>query len=185
MRNYINVTMTFFCDERQERQPQNPKLHWQRQSLDKSYLFNDSDPKSHRRLSPFLEFESLDGSGRNVKVKVKSSISTTKIDRSTLPQAGVYVNMIDCHSHNFNMSRHKTLVDDEGGNVRALELIRELSFSPPPTHTTATKTSSSFVPEQHDKSVCQSMLDLKRSKVEKRRPPSPLVGLKYLPDQAF
>ena len=102
--------------------------------------------------------------------------------------------MADCSPESKMISR-KTLGGGEDASFRVLELIRQLSFSPiretktkKRANTAETEVGSSFDSDSSDRHHILISLDLEldldlREAHPLRRSPSPLLGLKYLPEE--
>jgi len=186
--NNINIMMFLFGRERQK-----PVL--QRQSSDESYSSTSSSSKKHRRTPSFNGRSSIGSEVSGSDVRGKSSTSKTT-DPLRVPWsasgsgalAQVYV--MDC-SPESKIGRKILGGYGEADEhcLRELELIRQLSFSPPRktkkrTDTAGTETSSSSetVDTHHKHESSPIGLDLKHLQALRRASPSPLVGLQYLPD---
>ena len=166
--------MTIFGKQRQK-----PEL--QRQPSDESYSSTESPSKTHRRTPSFHGWTPIDSDGSDSDVSVKTSTTTaTDVSWSSsgsyaLPQ----VDMMDCSPE--RKSGHENLADQEDKKVHVLELIRQLSFSPPRKTKKRTDDDTALSsPKKHDTSPIG--LDLKYLQELRKGTPSPLLGLQYLPD---
>jgi hypothetical protein len=166
------------------KQMQKPEL--QRQSSDESYSSTTTSPsKTHRRTPSFVGWTPIDSDGSDSDVSVKSS-NTKATDPLNVSwsSSGSYalsqVDMMDCSPE--RKSGHENLANQEDKSVHVLELIRQLSFSPPrkTKKRTDIDDSDSSSPKKHDTSPIG--LDLKYLQELRKGTPSPLLGLQYLPD---
>ena len=188
---------------------------YQRQSSDESYSSNTSPSKTHRRTSSSIGFmmwseEGLGGSDRSGEIKsTNAAMDPLNMTWSQSGSVGLsQVPMMDSHSSSPSKSEHKFLGDDheeeDESVLRALELIRELSFcSSPLPHkmkkradTAETEEISSHSSEESDRRMEEvvdrkhdespiGLVNLKQLHDLRRASPSPLVGLQYLPEYSY
>ena len=172
----------------------------QRQSSDESYSSPNSSPKTHHRSSSFNGMPSLDfGSSDSISIKsapTKEAENPLSVSWSSVTIPSSRADMADCSPESKMISR-KTLGGGEDASFRVLELIRQLSFSPiretktkKRTNTAETEVGSSFDSDSSDRHHILIGLDLEldldlREAHPLRRSPSPLLGLKYLPEEDF
>jgi hypothetical protein len=167
----------------------------QRQSSDESYSSTTSSSRTHRRTPSFNGRSSIgsEGSSSDDGVKSPTSKATDPLRVSwSASGSGAHSQEVEV----MDRSRegkigHKILGsgNEEDESLRALELIRKLSFSPPRmtkkrTDTADTVTSSFSAPSgaPHNHNTSPIGLDLKHLQELRMGSPSPLVGLQYLPD---
>lgn len=184
------------------RQKHHPELH--RQSSDESYSSTapPSTSKTHRRTSSLFSFNEWSSGaahpdpGSDASVK-SSATDPLNISWSSSGSVGALSPPpSDVMWADSTIRRSDCL--DEGGDVedkrssRALEIIRQLSFSPPrrtkkradtaDTADTASSSSSSDTDGLHDDSTTIGLLDLQHLEDLRRGSPSPLLGLQFLQD---
>ncbi len=172
----------------------------QRQSSDESYSSLASSPKKHRRSSSFNGLLSLGFGSSDSNISTKSSPTKTDnplhVSRSDDTIASSQADMT--HRSESKITRRKTAGGGEDTNASfcAFELIRQLSFNPTQTkeraNTAETELGSLVNSESSDKlSIGLDLeldldmdmdIDLKKPHLL-RRSPSPLLGLKYLPEE--
>lgn len=192
-----------------------PQLY-QRQSSDESYSSNTSPSKTHRRTSSSIGFmmwseEGLGGSDRSGEIKsTNAAMDPLNMTWSHSGSVGLsQVPMMDSYSSSSSKSEHKFHGGDHEEDecvLRALELIRELSFcSPPLPHKTKKRADTAETEEisshssgeshhrpeeevedrnKHDESPI-GLVNLKQLHDLRRASPSPLVGLQYLPEYSY
>mmetsp|Transcript_29550 Transcript_29550/g.44686 ORF Transcript_29550/g.44686 Transcript_29550/m.44686 type:complete len:171 (+) Transcript_29550:100-612(+) len=160
------------------RQRQHPELH--RQSSDESYSSSTSPSKTHRRTPSFSD------------ASVKSSTTDPLNVSWSSSGSGALLTQVDMVDHHWPESKIGSDClgggeEDKRSSLRVLEIIRQLSFSPPrktkkraDTADTADTASSSDTHDEHSTSI--SLLDLQHLEDLRRGSPSPLLGLQYLPD---
>lgn len=119
-----------------------PQLY-QRQSSDESYSSNTSPSKTHRRTSSSIGFmmwseEGLGGSDRSGEIK-STNAAMDPLNMTWSPSGSVSLSqvpmMVGSYSSSSSKSEHKFHGGDHEEDesvLRALELIRELSFCSPP-----------------------------------------------------
>jgi hypothetical protein len=170
---------------RQKRQ----KPDLQRRSSDESYSSTTSLSKTHRRTSSFNGWSSIGAAGPSSDVSVKTSTTkaTDPLNVSWSSSGSGALSNVEttCCSPESSIG-HASLNREEDKSMRALELIRQLSFSPSRktrkrTDTAGTASSSSF-DCIHKHNTSPIGLDLKHLQELRMGSPSPLVGLQYLPD---
>mmetsp|Transcript_32964 Transcript_32964/g.67369 ORF Transcript_32964/g.67369 Transcript_32964/m.67369 type:complete len:228 (-) Transcript_32964:80-763(-) len=196
--------MTFGVRQRQTPQPQ---WQYQRQSSDESYSSNTSPSKTHRRTSSFIGLMGSGASGSDARSK-STNTAMDPLNMTWSSQGSValsQVPMMDCYSPSSKSERKFLGGEEDERCLRALELIRELSFCSPPrahktkkrTNTAETCETSSYSSDASDHSAPASdpepedhhhetspigLVDLQQLHDLRRASPSPLVGLQYLPD---
>mmetsp|Transcript_22723 Transcript_22723/g.38830 ORF Transcript_22723/g.38830 Transcript_22723/m.38830 type:complete len:173 (+) Transcript_22723:220-738(+) len=162
------------------RQRQHPELH--RQSSDESYSSTTSPTKSktHRRTPSFSD------------ASVKSSTTDPLNVSWSSCGSGALLTQVDMVDHHWPESKIGSDSlgggeEDKRSSLRVLEIIRQLSFSPPrktkkraDIADTASSSSSSDTHDEHSTSI--GLLDLQHLEDLRRGSPSPLLGLQYLPD---
>jgi hypothetical protein len=153
----------------------------QRQSSDESYSSTTTSPsKIHRRMPSFNGWKSIcpDGSDSDVSVKSSNTKSTDPLNVYWHSNSGSgalsQVDMIDCSPE--RKSGRKNLADEEDKSLHVLELIRQLSFSPPRKTKERTDTDDTALSSPPKSPIGLELKYLQDS------PPSPLLGLRYLPD---
>ena len=158
------------------RQRQHPELH--RQSSDESYSSSASPSKSktHRRMPSCSD------------ASVKSS-TTDPLNVSWSSCGSGALTQADMMDHHWSESKIGSDClgggeEDKRSSLRVLEIIRQLSLSPPrktkKRADTADTASSADTHDEHSTSI--SLLDLQHLEDLRRGSPSPLLGLQYLPD---
>ena len=181
------------------RQKQHPELH--RQSSDESYSSTapPSTSKTHRRspssLFKFNEWslgaaQQDPGSDASVKSNATDPLNMSWSSSGSVALSSAYV-MMDRRSDSTMRSDYclDGGVEEDKRSTRALEIIRQLSFSPPrrtkkraDTADTASSSSSSDA-DYEDSTSSMGLLDLQQLEDLRRGSPSPLLGLQYLPDE--
>ena len=170
------------------------------QSSDESYSSPTSSPKKHRRSSSFNGMASLGFGSSDSNISTKSSPikndNPLHVSWSKSAIASLCAGMTDC-SPESKMIRRKTLDGGEDTSFCAFELIRQLSFGPTQktkkrANTAETELASSFDSDSYDRNPIAIGLDLEldldmvidlKQPHPLRRSPSPLLGLKYLPEE--
>eukprot|EP00984_Skeletonema_dohrnii_P016755 scaffold7497_cov84-Skeletonema_dohrnii-CCMP3373.AAC.3 len=179
------------------RKGQKPKMQWLRQTPEESYSSKTSPSKTTHRQTASSSFvrQLPDGSGvKSSPIKIIDPLTKSWVWVHSDSHALSQEHMVDCCSPESSKNERKFLGCEDDESLPELELIRELSFSPPPPHktkqradTACTETSSSSsetsaYPEEHRHNTSPIGLDLKHSQDLRKRPLSPLLGLQYLPD---
>ena len=172
----------------------------QRQSSDESYssIKSTSKSRSHRRMSSFTFGRRSDGRGGfDSDISVRSSTSTTNVTdplNESWSSSGSGVLSLDMGSWEEQKIGRDFLDGQEvHGSSLELEIIRQLSFSPPremkkrtdtaETAGTAASSSSASSSGTHEEYGVHVGLDLQHLEDLRRGSPSPLLGLQYLPDE--
>ena len=201
----IMTMNTMIFDNRQRQTPQ-PQWQYQRQLSDESY---SSPSKTHRRTSSFIGLMGSGASGSDARSKSSTNTAMDPLNMTWSSQGSValsQVPMMDCYSPSSKSERKFLGGEEDERCLRALELIRELSFCSPPrphktkkrTNTAETCETSSYSSDASDHSAPASdpepeedhhhetspigLVDLQQLHDLRRASPSPLVGLQYLPD---
>jgi len=175
------------------RKGQKPKMQWQRQTPEETYSSKTSPSKTTHRQTASSSFvrQLSDGSGvKSSPIKIIDHLTKSWVWVHSGSNALSQEHMVDCCSPESSKNERKFLGCEDDESLPELELIRELSFSPPPPHnpdTACTETSSSSSEtsaylEEHRHNTSPIGLDLKHSQDLRKRPLSPLLGLQYLPD---
>ncbi len=178
------------------------KLQLQRQSSDETESSCCSRSKAHRRTPPFIgviQFDSREEEDvwrHDLDMSFRSAIGGT----SSLP-----VRMEDNCSPESKIDLKHRLGDDDDETLRALELIRELSFDSGTDPKRRARIDTSSTDRTSSSSECDTSsqtdthhnntdhidtspigLDVKLKHILQSRmdSPSPLVGLQYLPEVA-
>ncbi len=184
------------------------KAHYQRQSSDESYSSTTSPSKTHRRTSSFIGQmgSGIDDGMGNLTSAFRSQVHpNVDLVLTQVPP------MMDCCSPPVKSEcKHHDEQDEETDSL--VELIRQLSFSPPrpTTHKTKKRTNTAETVETFTASETESsssssemsdltqeeehnsfeeedenpigLVDLQQLMDLRRASPSPLVGLQFLPD---
>ena len=171
------------------------KLRMQRRSSEnESYLSATSPSKTHRRSSPFIAVSSSIRLGSSDGKSISLKSSHTKTDNPLLRflraswSSGITASS---RAHMTHRSSDSKVITHNDGSFSAVELIRQLSFSPPRrikkkkrANSDETEASSLFDASDVRHSIDLDLdldIDLKQTPPPKRSP-SPLLGLKYLDD---
>eukprot|EP00986_Skeletonema_menzelii_P012567 scaffold6975_cov83-Skeletonema_menzelii.AAC.24 len=174
--------------------------HWwrlQRRSSEESYSSATSPSKTHRRSSSEIRLSSLGFGSPDTDSDISLKSSPTNADDllraswSSGISASSRADMTD-RSAESKLTRRKTLGGEEEDRTfcDAFELIRQLSFSPTQktkkrsnTDETVEASSSFDSTDRHSLGPDPDLdIDLKQPHAL-RRSSSPLLGLKYLPDE--
>ena len=163
---------------------------WQIQS----YSFASSTSKMHQQSSCFIDYSSSIIWGRSPDtgsdISLESSPSKAKNHHclhAPLSSSISVSSHTSSHTDMTHCSPESNVITREDGNFSAIELIRQLSFSPPQqskkrTNTEETEVSSLFDTSDSEHSVDLYLdldIDFKQMHLS-RRSPSPLLGLKYI-----
>jgi hypothetical protein len=173
------------------------KLRMQRRSSEnESYLSATSPSKTHRRSSPFVGSSSI-RLGRSEGKSISSKSSRTKADNPLLRflRASLSSGITASSRADMTMTHRSSdtkVITHNDGSFSAVELIRQLSFSPPRrikkkkrANSDETEASSLFDSSSDGRHSIDLDLDLDidpKQTPPPRRSPSPLLGLKYLED---
>jgi hypothetical protein len=169
----------------------------QKQSSDESYSSTTSSSRTHRRTTSPNGRSSIgsEGSSSDDGVKSPTSKATDPLRVSwSASVSGAHSQEVDVMDRSREGKIGRKILGsggEEDESLRALELIRQLSFSPPRmtkkrTDTADMDVSSSSSSEtsdtDHNHNTSPIGLDLKHLQELRMGSPSPLVGLQYLPD---
>jgi hypothetical protein len=170
----------------EQRRQKKPELQRRASDESNSSSTTTSPSKTHRRTSSFNGWTSISPDGSDSDVSVKSSTTKARDPLNAYWSSSGSGNLSRVDMMNYSPESPESMSRCKNGDnksVCALELIRQLSFSPLGKNSKKgmdkdnTASSSSSSPKKQNTSPIG--FDLK---YVLDSPPSPLVGLQYLPD---